>query len=474
MPEPIISLTQEHSLGDEESTNNPLDKTMSRRGFLKLGALALAGAALTACDPKGSLSFEKDNLKENIKELNNQFGEIQDQYLDEQGNFNYEPFGDNPEFERYLPEIHTNSEKLGRELGINPNALKLLSSSIVSANLGDWQKVNPNQAPYAVRDRVGPMQFYPSKALDTVQKKLGDKYEYSVSEIEGIFNIQMGINHLVYGCIPEINKSGENKNFLQLSLAQYYGGDDLFTHIKDNKEVTQGSFLRESYDLYIKTASVMGVGNPIPKSVEGSNVERGLDKIWDRAVNYWSDSNLKHGKEYFFKQANDYFDDHYNQILGLSREQYLALFISIAMTESYGGTNRGPNQISGARGWFQVIPKFHLGEYNDDARKNNLPQYNEEQLLNDTKASIEIGTWALMRYRHNPDYQDIKSLMKMFKGGIYFGDNWDDGIWWNRVSYYMTRLLGEDSLNLGYIDYELPKGVEHSGKNFEQNGHAGN
>lgn len=459
--EPSVETTKEDSTG--------LSKKYSRRNFLKLGLLAGAGATLVACDSKGILSSEKKTLGKNVKKLNNEFSKIESNYVNEQGYFDYDRFRTNPEFDRYVLEINSFSNKIGNETGINPNALKLFASSIIASNLGNWENIDPTLTKEEVKERIGPMQFQYLEVQETLQEKLKDEYNYTPYEMEGIFNVQIGLKHLAHGCVPNIDMSGENNNVLNLTLAQYYGGNDLVKHIKNNKEVAKGSFLRKSYDLYINALKQMGLDSNIvtgTHSTDTSNIELNMQEVWDRAVTYWPETNLKYAKEYFLAQANEYAKDQYNEILGLSKEQYLALFISIAMAESNGGTNRGPNRISGASGWFQVIPKYHLSEYNDFAREKKKPQYNEEQLLNDMKASIEIGTWALMRYKHNPDYQDIKKLMMMFKGGRRFGENWDDGIWWNRVTYCMTNLLGQDSLRLGYMNYQHPAGSHFKAEDF--------
>jgi hypothetical protein len=223
-----------------ENPANPIDKTMSRRGFLKLALLAAGATALTACNADELFSAEQQSsLTENKRKLNDDFAQIEGQYLNTDGNFDYNRFKTNPEFERYITEIHTNSEKMGQALGINPNALKLLTSSIISANLGSWENINTNQPPNTVRERIGPMQFYVTQALDTVRSELKDNYNYTTSEINGVFNIQIGMNYLVYNALSNVDlKSGGNA--MELTLAQYYGGEDLVNHVKKT-----GQLLRE-------------------------------------------------------------------------------------------------------------------------------------------------------------------------------------------------------------------------------------
>lgn len=169
-----------------------------------------------------------------------------------------------------------------------------------------------------------------------------------------------------------------------------------------------------------------------------------LENIWEKAKSFWPNTRLEDGKEYLFEQAEKY-SQMYPQY---SKELLLSVFTSIAMTESNGGIHMEPNYV-GARGWFQVIPLWHLNEYNLQHGTN----YSEDDLSYDDQASIEVGTWSLMRYadRHN-----LADCMKIFKSGTNiasFGQWGDDGIWWNRVSYSMRNLLGEDVLNMGQINY---------------------
>jgi hypothetical protein len=483
MPEQIYNSPNqeiEDSNKDEapEAPTNPLDKTMSRRSFLKLALVAAGATALTACNRDEIFPAEKQNsLTENKRKFNDQFSQIEGMYLNPDGNFDYDRFKTNPEFERYITEIHTNSEKMGQALGINPNALKLLTSSIIAANLGNWENINTNQPPNTVRERIGPMQFYTTQALDTLRSQLKDNYNYTTSEINGVFNIQIGMNYLVYNALSNVDlKSGGNA--IELTLAQYYGGEDLVDHIRANRAVAEGSFLREGYDRYQRTVQVINSAKA-PKAkveaAEGGSIEASLNEIWNKAVAFWPNTNLEKAKTYLYREAKRYAGDPYPEVLGLSPKEYLAAFISIVMTESNGGINTETNPKSGAKGWFQVVPRFHLREYNQQV---GLPQghlYTEDDLLNNVEASIKVGAWALMRYRNAAGYQDMKELMKVFKGGWYFPSEWDDGIWWNRVSYCTSNLFSHDRFGMGYIDYQLPEGIHRKAEEFLANEeHIGN
>jgi len=485
MPEQINDLpTQETNQGPVGNTSKEelsegitslFDKKMDRRNFLKLALIAGGVLALTACNAEGILSAEQQNsLTENKKKLNDEFAQIEGNYLNKDNNFDYERFKTNPEFERYIPEIHTNSEKMGQALGINPNALRLLTSSIISANLGRWENVNTNQPPNTVRERIGPMQFYVTQALDTLRSELKDNYNYTTSDIHGAFNIQIGMNYLVYNSLSKVDLDNGGKA-IEMILAQYYGGKDLADHIRQNRAVAEGSFLREGYDRYQRTIQVMNSGLALEEKVEVGDIEASLNEVWNKAVMFWPNTNLEQAKTYLYREARRYAGEPYPEVLGLTPREYLAAFVSIVMTESNGGTNIHANPHSGARGWFQVVPRFHLGEYNEQVGVTEGHSYTEDDLINNTEASIKVGAWALMRYRNTAGYQNMRELMKVFKGGWYFPSEWDDGIWWNRVSYCTTNLLGQDKFGMGYIDYQFPEGVGRKAEEFLANEeHIGN
>ena len=487
MPEQIYNTptqeTNQEPVGNSnpevtETTVSPLDKMMSRRGFLKLALLAAGATALTACNSDEIFSAEQQrSLTENKRKLNDDFAQIEGQYLNTDGNFDYDRFKTNPEFERYITEIHTNSEKMGQALGINPNALKLLTSSIISANLGRWENINTNQPPNTVRERIGPMQFYVTQALDTVRSELKDNYNYTTGEINGVFNIQIGMNYLVYNALSNVDLNNAG-NALELTLAQYYGGKDLVGHVKENRAVAEGSFLKDGYDRYLRTIQVMNSAQKPgerTESAEADEIEASLNEIWNKAVAFWPNTNLEKARSHLYREARRYAGEPYEEVLGLSPKEYLAAFISIVMTESNGGINLGPNPKSGAMGWFQVVPKFHLEEYNQQVGIPEGHSYSENDLLNNVEASIRVGAWALMRYRNVVGYQNMRELMKVFKGGWYFPSGWDDGIWWNRVSYCTTNLLGHDTFGMGYIDYQFPEGVSRKANEFLANEeHIGN
>lgn len=207
--------------------------------------------------------------------------------------------------------------------------------------------------------------------------------------------------------------------------------------------------------------STQNVNNEKPALVLNPYVEKdnqdSLEDIWNKAIGFWSNTELSSAKESFFRQAQKYSEE-YPQY---SKDTLLALFTSIAMTESNGGVNLY-NSYSGASGWFQVIPTFHLGEYNSAFGTD----YSQEQLINDSQISIEVGTWALMRYANN---MSLRDCMRFFKGGGYFGNNVDDGIWWNRVSYSMNNLMnGRDILDMGLMDYQIA-GSYHKAEEFLDN-----
>ena len=213
-----------------------------------------------------------------------------------------------------------------------------------------------------------------------------------------------------------------------------------------------------NYHLYKRTLNIL----------EGKeNKDTQTKEILNRAIQYWPDTNIKFLKDVFINEANKYYNDEYNTNPKLSKAELTAIFISVAMTESNGGIFK-ESPYSGAVGWYQLIPQWkHLENYNNAHNTN----YTYDDLYNDDKISIEVGIWTLMRYRNS---MNILESLKFFKGGHTFGQNLDDGIWWNRVSYCTQKLLGKDSLNMGYLDY-FYNGIPVDKEYFLQNtDHIGN
>ncbi len=224
----------------------------------------------------------------------------------------------------------------------------------------------------------------------------------------------------------------------------------------------------EPFDLWsdsnVSQSQVMAFeNNPSEKEVTESPE---LEEIWNRAIEFWPEARFEEVKEKFFVEAKKYSEIYPKY----SPELLLPIFLSVAMTESNGGNNLGPNQYSGARGWFQVIPEYHLDEFNVAHGKN----YTADEIITNDAVSIEVGTWALMRYASG---KSITDCLKFFKGGAWFGENPDDGLWWNRVSYSTSNLMGgRDILCMDYMDYDPHDGSGiHPANHFLQNqAHIGN
>jgi hypothetical protein len=422
---------------ESESLSDMFNKPISRRGFLKGFGLAVAATSLTACGPKGMLEAgdKKDDLIENVRELNRQFDQINERFLRPDKFFNYNSFIEKyPGFENYKEAIEKQSLEVSGMYNMSPNVMRALASSIVASNLNTQDPIREGNQ---FNQRVGVMQFFPIHLFDSDKIKNDRNFPNTVEELtQPEANIRYGLQYLIEG-LREIKNDGENRNIIELMLAQYYGKDALAYQIKHNKEITEDSFLWSNYVKYKNTLRALGMSSETPKSYENQYME----EVWNRAVENWPDSKLNINREILLKEAEKYFNDEHNQRLGLSADHYLALFIAVAITESYGG-KYVINKDSGALGWYQLIPKWrHLEDFNALHGTN----YTYEQIVDNDAISIEVGIWTLMRYR---DYMNIKELMQMFKGGHRFGEYPDDYKWWNSVSQNMNLLLGDDVLAL--------------------------
>lgn len=443
---------------------NPLSKIakkpMTRREFLEKGAFGMLalGAALAfgGCKPENAFGTEseKDDLENNIQELNRQYL----LHERESGSFSYDRFKNQySEFEQYIPFIDTASGYAERDYKVNSNAMRTIISSIIAANLNNWETKVPDKDPYY--QRTGPMQLYPAHAQAAIKKMINDSKLYSLQQFEDpFFNIIMGKESILYA-LKNIKTDGTNKDIFSLVLAQYYDQTGkLINVVKNNLNIDDYSYLRPNYELYQKTLNTLEGKESTDKSVE---------EILNKAVQYWPETNIKYVKEVFIQQADKYYNDENNINPKLSRAELAALFVSVAMTESNGGIYK-ESQISGALGWYQLVPQWrHLEDYNAVHGTNHT--YGD--LYNSDKTSIEVGVWTLMRYRN---LMDIFESLRFFKGGYTFGKNTDDGIWWNRVSYCTQKLLGRDTLGMGYVDY-FYNGISMSKEMFLQNpDHIGN
>jgi hypothetical protein len=348
------------------------------------------------------------------------------------------------------------SEDAQRSDKINRNAMKLIISSIITANINNREIKDSNKDPYT--QRTGPMQFYPIHSQTAIKERLNDSTIYSRERLEDPFvNIIIGKECILYA-LQKIKNDGKNKDMFALALAGYYDQTyRLADIVKNNLSIDNYDYLRSNYDLYQNTLNVLEGRESTDKSAE---------EILNKAEQYWPETKIGNFKDVFINEADRYYNDKNNINPKLSRAELAALFVSVAMTESNGGLLKASSE-SGALGWYQIVPQWqHLENYNAEHGTN----YTYDDLYNNDSISIEVGIWTLMRYR---DRMDIQGCLRFFKGGGVFGKNLDDGIWWNRVSYCTQKLLGRDALNMKYIDYfyngysidkdYFPKNQEHIG-----------
>jgi hypothetical protein len=422
----------------EDSLSSKLNQKVSRRSFLKGAGILGLGALLTACAPKSMLeSAEKDmNTDANVKELNLQFQERINEFVDERGVFNYEKYSKiYPEFEQYRESIDLYSVEIRDFYGIHPGAMKALASSILVANVDR----KSSESVFAEYQRVGLMGLVPKEVLPVVNESFGE--QYSIAELEHPQNSIYFAMIYMAETLKNIQNDGDSKDLMTLMLANYYGGTHLQNIVKGRSSIEHNQGLKEDYDLFKKTLDILG--RP-PNYAEGSYTEFSveMDDVWNRVINTWPASKFGENKEVFYQEVERYYSDQANRRLNLDKETYLAIFTAIAAVESHGGLYT-ENSRSGALGWYQLIPRWkHLEDYN----QLHGTSYSYEDIVRKDDVSIKVGVWALMRYR---DKMDMKQLMKMFKGGGEFGKNSDDYAWWNSVSRNIRTLLGDDVLAMG-------------------------
>ena len=429
-----------------------LSKKITRREAIQKLLLIAAGATLVGagCTPEKSSAVEKKNstLDQQTNELNTQFQNESEKYLNPDGSFNYERYTKQyTEFPRYIQHIETHAPDIEGQYGINPNIMKALSSSIICSHIGNWEKTNVNKD--ILNQRIGPMQFYPSNVLPTIEQSFNITISIDEATLEQN-NIYFGMISLAES-LKEIKNDGQNKNLLDLMLADYYGGSSLVGLVKNNQEIDENHYLRSNYNLYKRALNILNGQNLVAKEVE---TEPSVKEVWEKTLTLWPDSKFKGQQAEYQKQI-----EKYQGSFELTDAQLLSLFLSVAMTESGGGQELY-NPSTGARGWYQLIPEAkHLEHYKEELARNGeeIPNWTYNDVQNNSSVSIAVGVWALMRYHHS---MDLHKSLGFFKAGGYqdedtkeyitnMGMYSDDRPWWNNVSKYSQQLMGSDTLAMG-------------------------
>jgi hypothetical protein len=419
---------------EQENSEKLINKEMTRREFLRGAGILGLGALLASCAPKGVLEGVegKEDSNANVKELNLQFQERINEFVDKRGVFNYEKYSKlYPGFDQYKESIDLYSVEIRDFYGIHPGVMKALASSILVANVDR----KPDESISPEFQRVGLMGLVSKEVLPVVNKAFGE--QYSIAELEHPKNSIYFAMIYMAETLKDIQNDGENRDLMTLMLANYYGGIHLQNIVKGRSRIEENQGLKEKYDMFNKTLDILGRPS---NYTEHSTIE--MEKVWDRVISTWPGSKFAQNKNIFFREVERYYQDPANERLNLDKQTYLAIFAAIAATESDGGLYT-ENSNSGALGWYQLVPKWrHLEDYN----QLHNTSYSYEDIVNNDEVSIKVGIWSLMRYR---DKMDIKQMMQMFKGGGNFGYYEDDYKWWNSVSRNIETLLGYDVLAMG-------------------------
>lgn len=469
LPSNVIDSKENIESPNESSqgSNVKEEKTYSRREFNKILGMTGLAFLLASCAPDKMIEAANDdvNLQNHVNTLNEDFYARIDQYVNAKGLFNYEKYSNiYPEFNQYIERIDRYSQEVERMYGIHTGIMKALASSILVANVGREDSPNAEQQ----YQRLGIMGLRGADVFPVMSKAYGE--DYTSQDLENP-NASIYLSMLYMAeRLKVIQNNGDGKELLSLMLADYYGGSLLQKVVKGEDSIDNYPGLKSSYNLYTKSLTLLsGDTVSISKDTVDTKVEKGVVEVLDRAESIWSSSKFGQYREVFIQQVNEYFNDARRLNPNITKAALLSVFLTVARAESKGGVYKeiknpppSANKEDLALGWYQIVPKWkHLEKFNNEKGKN----YTYEDLVTNDVASIEVGIWTLMQYS---DSMDIKELMRMFKGGWNFGDMYnqpDDTLWWNRVSYGIKSLLGNNPFNMEYIDYLAPKQIRDANGN---------
>lgn len=437
-----MDLLDNQSIDNTQETINQKEqqggsqREISRRDFLKLGVKTTLPLALylAGCRPKDNIIEEEDSLlRKNVSDLNNQFVFKKDIFLNSDLSFNYTQFTEEqPNFEEYIQHVDSFSIEIEKQYAINRGIMKALSSSIICANINNWESIDNSKN--LNQQRAGVMQFYPSNVLPVVNRLFKSIYSTEEANIPEN-NIYFGLLYLAES-LKQIKNNGKNTDLMNLMLAYYYGGEPLLSIVKSNQDIDDNHYLKPNYNLYNRTVAIMYGKDTTETEIKGEFPEQ----TWTRILDLFPSSNFKDNKQNFKKQINKY-----SGTFELNSAELLTMFASVAMVESSGGVNKY-NTSSKATGWYQLLPSAkHVEDYNSIHGTN----YTYEQVHHNDEVSIEVGVWALMRYR---DRMNLHESLKFFKAGGLFGTGAhqsEDYTWWRSVSSYSQSILGYDGLRMG-------------------------
>jgi hypothetical protein len=457
----------ESSSESSNVSNDKEEKTYTRREFNKILGMTGLAFLLASCAPDKMIEAANDDaiLKNNVNTLNEDFYTRIDQYVNANGLFNYEKYSNiYPEFNQYIERIDRYSQEVERMYGIHTGIMKALASSVLVTNVGRENSPNTEQQ----YQRLGVMGLRGADVFPIMSKAYGENYTYQDLENPNA-SIYLSMLYMAER-LKVIQNNGDGKELLSLMLADYYGGSLLQKIVKGEDSIDNYPGLRSSYDLYSRNMNLLlSEYVKSPQERVDKNLEKGITEVLDRAEQIWFTSKFGEFKDVFIRQVDEYFNDAMRFNPNITKSALLAVFITIARAESKGGIykeieNPPPSAKKEdlAVGWYQIVPKWkHLERFNNEKGKN----YTYDDMVNNDVASIEVGIWTLMQYSH---VMDINELMRKFKGGWNFGDMYnqpDDTLWWNRVSYGIKSLLGNNPFDMEYIDYLAPKEIKDSNGN---------
>jgi hypothetical protein len=510
-----------------EGLNKKTDRRTFLKG---LGLFIAAGTLASCAPKGSLEAKEKDIYNENARELNRQYDEIKDNFLRPDGFFNYQKYVEQyPGFENYKEYIESSAIEVSRGSGIHPNVLRTLGTVIVASNIenqdpikqGDLysQRVGVMQfIPINVikkfRERIDEDFVDSVNNMNNPENNIKYGLTYLVQCLSDFKNdgdnkdVMQLLLAYYYGqdnLVDQVkwNREITEDNYLWSNYLKYANTLSVLDNTYEEKvvdfenlnmekvwnrieELWSGSRFKENKDVFFKEAKSYAEDDANKRlnfkeeqylalfaSIARAESKGGLNLYNEESgASGWFQlvPGAKHLEDYYKYTKAEVFWEYFEE----TGEKIS--YDTLRLSEDEGGRDDLNVFLEDDYKYTKAEKLWEYFEETGEKYSYDTLRLSEDEGGRDD-LNIPPGIWALMRYKDVidelkeavPRYKndpDFHVLLKFFKAGKYFDKNRDDALWWNRVSYGLKQLLGEDPLQMGYKDYYAPEKYISEGKEY--------